>query len=164
VTRLEEWKHCPRCGEAIEPADGTFECAACGLRYYDHSSVTACALVVRNGCLLLARRAQDPYAGHWDLPGGFVGAGEHPHDALRRELREETGLDVQPHDFVGVWMDTYADGEPTLNLYWTADASAGEPQAADDVSEVRWFAADELPDSLAFHVGEVLDVWRKEHA
>jgi hypothetical protein len=61
-------------------------------------------------------------------------------------------------------MDTYADGEPTLNLYWTADAPAGEPQAADDVSEVRWFDADELPASLAFHVGEVLDVWRKEHA
>ncbi len=164
VSRLAEWKHCPRCGAPIEPADGTFECSTCGLRHYERSSVTACALVERDGRLLLARRAQDPYAGRWDLPGGFVGAGEHPHDALRRELREETGLEVEPRDFVGVWMDTYADGEPTLNLYWTAVAPRGEPKAADDVSEVRWFAPDELPGSLAFHVGDVLDAWRQQHA
>ena len=165
MTRLAEWRHCPRCAAPIEPADGTFACGSCGLRYYEHSSVTACALVVRDGRILLARRAGEPYAGHWDLPGGFVGAGEHPHDALRRELREETGLDVAPRELVGIWMDVYGeDGDPTLNLYWTADARSGEPHAADDVSEVGWFAPDELPTSLAFHIADVLDVWRKQHA
>jgi ADP-ribose pyrophosphatase YjhB (NUDIX family) len=164
VARLAEWKHCPRCGAGIRPEDGAFTCGACGLRHYEHSSVTACALVVRDGRLLLARRAQDPFAGSWDLPGGFVGAGEHPHDAIRRELREETGLEVEPREFVGVWMDTYADGEPTLNLYWTAAGDEGDPVAADDVSEVAWFSPDELPDSLAFHIADVLDAWRQQHA
>lgn len=166
MAKLDEWRHCPRCGGPIEPSDGSFTCASCGLRYYEHSSVTACALVVRDGRLLLARRARDPYAGRWDLPGGFVSAGEHPHDALRRELREETGLAVEPREFVGVWMDEYADGEPTLNLYWTATAPEGEPHAADDVSEVAWFAPDELPPagSLAFHIPAVLDAWRQQHA
>lgn len=164
MARLDEWKHCPRCGSGIAPEDGSFACSACGLRYYDHSAVTACALVVRDGRLLLARRGGEPYKGAWDLPGGFVGAGEHPHDALRRELREETGLEVEPREFVGVWMDEYADGEPTLNLYWTATAPDGDPQADDDVDEVRWFAPDELPSSLAFHVADVLDAWRQQHA
>lgn len=164
MTRVAEWRHCPRCGAAIEPREGTFECGTCGLRYYEHSSVTACAIVVRDGRLLLARRAHDPYAGYWDLPGGFVGAGEHPLDAIRRELREETGLEVEPREFVGVWTDTYADGEPTLNLYWTAEAPSGDPEPADDVTEVAWFSPEELPDSLAFHVGDVLEAWRKQHA
>lgn len=116
---------------------------------------------------MLTRRAGDPDAGRWDLPGGFVGEGEHPHDALRRELREETGLEVEPRDFVGVWMDTYGEGGPaTLNLYWTAAAADGEATAADDVAEVGWFAPDDLPapGELAFHIPLVLDAWREQHA
>jgi 8-oxo-dGTP diphosphatase len=162
---------CPVCGAGVEPQDAgaKVECGACGFVYYAHSSVTACALVVDGaGRLLLARRANPPFEGKWDLPGGFVAEGEHPLDAVRRELREETGLDVEPERFVGVWMDRYGEhgsGVHTLNLYWTARAE-GEPFAADDVSEVGWFAADALPRpaELAFHIPSVLDAWRNEHA
>ena len=103
--------------------------------------------------MLLARRAVEPELGKWDLPGGFLEEGEEPLAGLRRELREETGLEVEPLSFLGAWVDTYGDGEgaiATLNLYWLARA-AGEPHAADDVAELRWFAADELPE-LAFRV------------
>ena len=134
------------------------------------SKPTACALVTdEHGRLLLARRAGEPFAGRWDLPGGFLEEGEHPLDALRRELLEETGLTVEPGEFVGVWMDRYgegADAPSTLTLYWTARAGAGEGRAADDVSELRWFAPDELPsgEETAFHVDEVLLAWRQQHA
>jgi 8-oxo-dGTP diphosphatase len=110
--------------------------------------------------------------GRWDIPGGFLEEGEHPLDGIRRELREETGLEVEPVDFLGVWMDRYggdSTAEATLNLYWTARVLGGEPRAADDVSELRWFARDELPapDELAFeNVPLVLSAWRarQEHA
>ena len=137
---------------------------------YAHSQPTACALVVDEaGRLLLARRAGEPEPGKWDLPGGFLEEGEHPLDALRRELREETSLEVEPLDFVGVWMDRYGAGDAapaTLNLYWTARVLAGEPRAADDVSELRWFTPDELPsgEELAFHIADVLDTWRSRPA
>jgi 8-oxo-dGTP diphosphatase len=114
--------------------------------------------------VLLARRAGSVFHGYWDLPGGFLDEGEHPLDALRRELREETGLDVEPGDFIGVWMDRYGDGEDaqsTINLYWTARVVGGEEAPADDVSELRWFPVDELPgrDELAFHIADVLAAW-----
>ena len=88
---------------------------------------------------------------------------------MQRELREETGLEVEPLDFLGVWMDTYggdSTAEATLNLYWTARVRSGEPRAADDVDDLRWFDRDELPgpDELAFeNVPLVLAAWRARH-
>ena len=63
----------------------------------------------------------------------------------------------EPVRFLGVWMDVYGDAPEaaaTLNLYWTMRIVSGEPVAADDVAELRWFAPDELPSEgqLAFSV------------
>ena len=115
------------------------------------------------------RRAYDPFRGRWDLPGGFLEEGEHPLEAIRRELREETGLEVEPLEFVGIWMDRYeyaTHAVATLNLYWTARVVRGSPGPADDVSELAWFSADEFPaaEELAFHIADVLRTWREEHA
>jgi 8-oxo-dGTP diphosphatase len=170
---LDGWRVCPRCGADLRREDGSAACDDCGARYYANSEPTACALCVDDaGRVLLARRAHAPFAGYWDLPGGFLEEGEHPLDALRRELREETGLDVEPVRFLGVWTDWYTDGArdgatATLNLYWTARIVGGEPVAADDVSELRWFPPEELPacDALAFtNVALVLDAWRDQQA
>lgn len=119
--------------------------------------------------MLLARRAVEPYKGMWDVPGGFLEEGEHPVDGLRRELREETGLEIEPGEFFGVWMDRYGGDSTalaTLNLVWTARVLGGEPVPADDVSELRWFAVDELPSAaeVAFAmVPQVLSAWRLRH-
>jgi ADP-ribose pyrophosphatase YjhB (NUDIX family) len=167
VSILDGWRHCPRCGADLELADGKAECRN-DHRFYATPQPTACALCVDGeGRLLLARRAGPPFEGAWDLPGGFVEEGEHPLDAIRRELREETGLSVEPQDFVGVWMDTYGDeagAASTLNMYWTARVTGGEPEAADDVSELRWFPPDELPGEYAFHIAQVISAWREQHA
>jgi 8-oxo-dGTP diphosphatase len=118
------------------------------------------------GRVLLAKRAVEPFLGFWDPPGGFLEEGEHPVDGLRRELLEETGIAAEPDRFVGAWMDTYGDAPDaaaTLNLYWTVRLADGEPVAADDVAELRWFAAHELPsdDELAFTtVRNALAAWR----
>jgi 8-oxo-dGTP diphosphatase len=168
VSALDGWKLCPRCGAGLEIDGGQASCAE-GHVFYANPVPTACALCTDDaGRVLLARRAHPPFEGYWDLPGGFVEEDEHPLEALRRELREETGLDVEPRDFLGVWMDRYGEegaGSSTLNLYWTARVVAGDPHPADDVSELRWFDPDELPPSgeLAFHIAEVLSAWREQH-
>ena len=168
---LDGWKHCPRCAGPLENHGDRVECAACGFVNWANSQPTACALVVDDrGRLLLGRRATEVWHGYWDTPGGFLEEGEEPLDALRRELREETGLEVEPDAFVGGFVDRYGDGDDapfTLNLYWTARVIGGEERPDDDVSELRWFAPDELPpdDEIAFdNVAKVLRLWRDQQA
>ena len=171
MPQLDDWVACPRCRARLERDDGRVECPACGFVAYANPAPTACAVCVDDlGRIMLARRAAEVFDGAWALPGGFVSEHEHPLDTVRRELREETGLEVEPLEFLGVWMDRYSEdesGESTLNLYWRAQVVGGEAQAADDVSELRWFAPDELPpaDEIAFrNVAKVLEPFRNEHA
>ena len=103
-----------------------------------------------DGRVLLARRKYEPDAGLWDTPGGFLDEAEEPLAGLRRELREETGLEVEPDEFLGAFVDRYGgeDGAiPVLNLVWGARVVSGEAEPADDVSELGWFAPNELPEA-----------------
>lgn len=166
---LAGWRFCPRCRTELQGDERRLECPGCGFVAYASSKATACAVVEGDGRVLLVRRAVEPFKGCWDLPGGFLEEGEHPLEGLRRELREETGLEVEPLEFLGAWMDRYggdSTAEATLNLYWTARVAGGEEAPADDVDALRWFPRDELPgaDELAFeNVPLVLRTWQ-EHA
>jgi 8-oxo-dGTP diphosphatase len=168
---LDGWTFCPRCREELTPGAGRLDCPACGLAVYANPAPTACAVCEDEaGRVLLVRRAGGVYDGYWDLPGGFVDEAEHPVDCVVRELREETGLEVEPLGLLGIWMDRYSEddsGPGTLNLYWRARVLGGRPAAADDVSELRWFAVDDLPppEQLAFrNVAEALSAWRQARA
>jgi 8-oxo-dGTP diphosphatase len=140
-------------------------CPNCGLAVYANPAPTASALVLdEEGKVLLARRAQDPGAGLWDLLGGFVDEGEKPIAALTRELEEETGLEITPGEFLGGYPDRYGDeGIYTLNLYWTARTRGGELELDDEIAEVAWFALDELPAPSEFafrNTIEALEDWK----
>jgi len=163
---LSGWSFCPRCASAIAHEAGRVECVACGFVHYANTVPAVSALVVDpDRGVLLARRAYAPDAGLWDTPGGFLEEGEDPEGGLRRELIEETGLTIEIGDFVGMFSDRYGDGPDAtavLNLVWEARIAGGEPRAADDVSELRWFAQDALPpeSELAFRwLGPVLRAW-----
>lgn len=102
--------------------------------------------------VLLIRRAKDPFAGSWALPGGFVDENEKLADAARRELVEETGVTAADLE------QLYTAGDPgrdprgwTVSVAYLAqvDPNALRPVAADDAQEVGWWPLDELP-PLAF--------------
>jgi mutator protein MutT len=172
VGEFDGWRHCPVCATPVTAENGMFECPKCGFTTYAHSKPTASGVVVDNqGRVLLAMRAKDPFAGKWDLPGGFLEEGEHPLDGMKRELREEAGIEIGDERLLGIWMDRYeyrGRVVATLNIYYVARLEEGTPEAADDVAEFRWFVRDEVPfDELAFgHIPEVLSAWRdrNEHA
>ena len=169
---MRDWRHCPRCAAELEqrvPAgddEARLVCPACGLVLYENPAPTAGAIVSDGeGRIMLVRRAIEPVKGKWDLPGGFIKPGEDGDDAVRRELAEELGVEVLVGAAAWVLADTYgADGVPTLNLFYLARIRRGEPTPADDVAEVAWFGADELPpgSEIAFPcVRDVLARWRR---
>lgn len=103
------------------------------------------------GRLLLIRRAHDPGSGQWSLPGGRVEPGETDEEAVVRELREETGLDVIPGTLVG----TVIRGRYEIHDYGCSVAG-GVLTAGDDASDARWSDAADLEALEA--AGELVDL------
>ena len=101
--------------------------------------VVAAAMIDGEGHILLQQRPPGKaMAGLWEFPGGKIEAGEIPADALVRELREELGIAVEPHDLLPLAFATAAAGERhLLLLLFTVRAWAGEPQAL-EASALTW--------------------------
>jgi 8-oxo-dGTP diphosphatase len=127
--------------------------------------LVAAAIVVEGGRVLLTQRKPGTHlAGAWEFPGGKVEPGEDPRIALRRELREELGIDARVGEIVDVTFHRYEDAEKAvLLLFFEAERSAGsgEPQAL-DVAAFAWASAAEL-DPLQFPPADVA-VLRKVRA
>ncbi len=143
-------RFCLLCGGRLSPrrAGGRTRraCRRCGFTYYGNPVPAAVAALVRGGRVLLSRRAGPPHQGTWDLPGGFLEAGETPEAALRRELREELGITIRRIRPLGSFADQYgAGGVPVLTIAYVAEPGRGRIKASDDVSEVRWFPLRALP-------------------
>jgi len=158
--QLAQWRSCPRCEAPLEHAERSVRCPSCGLEEYANPAPTVSA-VIRDGDgrILLARRAVEPGAGLWDLLGGFMDEGEGPGDALRRELREEAGLEAELGEYLDGLPDRYGDdGNFTVNFYWAARLAAGEPRPADDVTELAWFPADALPPRAEFAFANTVEL------
>jgi ADP-ribose pyrophosphatase YjhB (NUDIX family) len=163
---LDGWRFCPRCANPLDVGVGTVSCTSCGFVGWANSVPGAQALVERDGRVLLGRRERDPSRGLWDVPGGFLDEGEHPLDGLRRELREETGLDVDVKELLGFWMEFYG-GRFVLCITWLAEAVGGTLTPGDDMGDLRWFAPDDLPAAaeLAFpSFADILELWRGRQA
>ena len=121
-------------------------CPACGWTYYGNPVATAVAVVTRGSRVLLVLRARPPYAGTWDIPGGFLEADEAPERALRRELREELGVAVRSLRVIGFATDRYgARGIPLLSVVFRATLAPGPLRASDDISTLRWFERTQIP-------------------
>jgi 8-oxo-dGTP diphosphatase len=106
--------------------------------------------------VILIRRANPPFQGRWALPGGFVEVGETCEAACSREVREETGLDVEPVELAGVY--SAPDRDPrahTVSVVYLCRALGGTVRGGDDASEARWFA-DVAGVELAFDHTRVL--------
>lgn len=118
--------------------------------YPDAPRVGVGAIVIHEGRVLLVRRGRAPALGLWSVPGGLVELGETTVDAARREVEEETGLDVRIAGLVGVVDRVTRDADGRVRYHWVLVDYLAYPQSNDtitagsDAAEVRWVTIDEV--------------------
>lgn len=117
--------------------------------YPDRPFLAASAAVVRDGKVLVVRRARAPANGVFSLPGGVVETGETLQEAAAREVREETGLTIEPVALAGFRETIVRDKDNRVErhfviLPFAARWIAGEPVLNEELSEWRWVDQDEL--------------------
>ena len=128
---------------------------------YPHPAVTADCLVFarteKGMKLLLIQRKNEPCKGKWAFPGGFMDIDETTIDAARRELKEETGLEVGELFRVGVFDAVNRDPRERIITvaYYTVLDKPVEVCGLDDAAQAKWFLLTELPE-LAFDHREIL--------
>ncbi|MBI2305113.1 MAG: NUDIX domain-containing protein [Chloroflexi bacterium] len=131
-------------------------CPACGFTYFHDPKVAVAVILAKDSQVLLSRRNHDPQKGAWSFPAGYVDAGERVEEAGRREVREETNLEIAIDRLLGVYSEA---GNPVILIVYTGRILSGVPHPGPEAAEVRFFPPDEVP-PLAFpHDRQVLEDW-----
>lgn len=111
----------------------------------DRPLVGVGVVIVEDGNILLVRRGRDPGRGLWAVPGGKVERGEQMRVAARREVAEETGLDVEIGEVVWVG-EVIEPGYHIVLIDYAGEVVGGELSIGDDADEVRWVSLENAPD------------------
>lgn len=155
----ELFRFCPRCAAPRVPENIgqiPLRCVACGFTFFFNPTVASAAWIFGSeGRVLLIRRAKEPAAGKFGIPGGFIDIGETAEEGLRREVREEVGLEIKDIRFLMSCPNMYLYREvtyPVVDLVFTADAINPEnAKPLDAVAGIEWKLLAEVdPEELAF--------------
>jgi 8-oxo-dGTP diphosphatase len=109
------------------------------------------AIVIDKGAILLVKRDREPAKGQWSLPGGRVERGESLREAVVREVREETGIDVDVDGLIGIAERIVRDDDGDIEFHYVildyiATSRSAAVKAGDDVSDARWVPVGEMAD------------------
>ncbi len=118
--------------------------------YPDQPVVGVGAVIIDNGKILLVKRAQPPGENLWSIPGGVVKLGEKLKEALKREVKEETGLEIEVKDLVDVFEVIEKDKDGRIRFHYVivdyeCRVIGGELKAASDALNAKWFSKGDLP-------------------
>lgn len=136
-----------------------------GREYPERPIVGVGAVIIDAGRVLLVRRGHAPMKGEWSLPGGGLEVGETLAEGVRREVREETGLVVEPLVMVEV-VDRIAHDEAGRVQFhyvlvdYLCRVTGGSEACASDAIGLRWAAMDELGDVAEFTREVIAKAWR----
>jgi ADP-ribose pyrophosphatase YjhB (NUDIX family) len=139
-------------------------------QHYKNPTPTVDAIVQKDSQILLVKRKKEPFKGHLVLPGGFVNEGERVEDAAKREIKEETSLDIELIDILGVYSEPKRD--PRGHIMSTVfigkiskSSDKVDAMAQDDAAAIEWLNLEEV-DNTRFgfdHKKIILDYirWRQ---
>jgi len=148
------FRFCPRCGGSLvykEVGDkGRLVCSACGFVFYQNPIPAVGMIIPQGRRIVLVRRAEPPFRGHWCLPAGCMELDETPQECAVREAKEETALDIRVKELFGVYAGQDDPRARVVLIIYLTEIVGGELRAGDDASEAGLFGPDQLPQKIAF--------------
>jgi len=148
-----EYKHCPICGAGLDTRH--FEgrdrlvCSSCAFVFYQNPVPAAGVILIEDGQLLWVQRRDDPRKGLWTLPAGFVEYDENVEECAVREMKEETGIDVELTGLFNAYMAMDDPRARVVLLLYTCRRVGGELKPGDDAIDAQFFPVDKPPE-IAF--------------
>lgn len=131
-------------------------CAGCGFVHFRNPGVGVAGVAIVDDEILMVRRGPtSTMAGKWCIPCGYLDYGEEVRAGAAREVREETGLEVEIGDVMWVASNFHDPAKLTVGIWFEASVLGGELKAGDDAVEAGWFPLGDLPD-LAFDTDRAL--------
>jgi len=149
-----DFLYCPQCGTGLNEgkrgARHRRACPACDFVQYKNPTVGVAVILVENGRLLLVKRRSASKNGMWCIPCGHVEWDEEIRTCARREMKEETGLDV----IIGPVFDAHSNfhdrERQTVGVWFLSKVCGGSLSPGSDAEEARFFSLDDLPSDMAF--------------
>jgi ADP-ribose pyrophosphatase YjhB (NUDIX family) len=163
----QSFRYCPRCRtemvdkEVFGRVRRVCPDNTCRFVQFIDPKVSSAVMALRDGQVLLVRRAMDPARGSWCFPGGFMEIGETPQQTAIRECQEETGYEVAVAGLIDVFYYEDYRGSGVLVMY-QGEVVGGHPQPGEDAQEIGFYGPDELPDNIVFDSNlTTLAAWRE---
>ena len=129
---------------------------------YKTPKLTVDGVILDDNKILLIKRKGEPFKGKWALPGGFVEYNEKVEDAVIREIKEETGVNTEIKELVGVYSDPKRDPRGhTVSIVFLLDIISGGIKCGDDACNAKFFNLKKLPDLSFDHDKIISDVKRR---
>ncbi len=148
---LHLFRFCPECGSArfVADTEKSKKCLDCGFVYFLNPAAATVALIVNErGEWLCVRRAKEPARGTLDLPGGFSDLYETSEEGVRREVKEETNLEIDDAQFLFSIPNQYVFSDFTVHtidmFYRCRVRNCDHAHAADDASELLWLRPQDI--------------------
>lgn len=164
VNELDKYNYCPTCKNdlGLTEIDGqkVKKCNNCGFIFWNNLKPVTSILLHKDGKILMIQRQREPLRNYWVLPGGFLKSAEIAENAVKRETKEETDLDITIKGTIGTYL---IDNDPRgmhldVIFYGTAD---GEIKLSEEDKKWQYFSPNKLPEHIAYKHREAILDWSK---
>ena len=154
LVKAREYKFCPWCGKTLitSQTDGRqrLRCPNCDFIWYHNPIPAAGAIIEKDGKILLVKRKFPPRVGDWCFPAGFMEYEESPVECCIREIKEETGLDINISRMFWNYAGHDDPRSHAMLALYLAEVTGGNLVAGDDAIEVEYFDIFHTPENIAF--------------